>query len=161
MNEQIKRFDELYAKMSQSTNVEDMKVFGKVMREAIKFIAENAPAKSEEMIEKLEAINYKNFLTKKEADEIIASMEPAPEWTIEQIKRALVATGAPTEEKPCYNECALVTTIAMIASDSKETLEKYAGATDGSKLLELCYHLALDKLKDKDGVFSIRRYFEL
>jgi hypothetical protein len=88
-------------------------------------------------------------------------MSPAPKWGIDQLKRALAASGTQANEKPCYNEYALYVTMSMVVSDSKETLEKYAGATEDGKLLELCYHLALDKLKDKDGMFNVRDYFRL
>ena len=166
MNEHIKKFDELYAKMAESSDIKDMHLFGKVMREAMQFIIEHNPAEAEELLEKLTAISYHNFLTKKEAENIIASMEPEPMWSIEKMKRGMAATGAPENEAPCYNEYALYTTISMIASDSGETLAKYAFGKDKSEindteLFELCYHLAIDKLKDKDKKFDIRKYFDL
>jgi len=158
-NEHIKKFDELYTKMSDSSDIKDMELFGKVMREAMQYVVNHSPAYADELIEKLEAINYKNYLTKKEAEDIIMEMQPSPKWTIEQMKRALAASGTATEEAPCYNECALLTTIAMISSDSGDTLSKYV--KDESQLMEIIYNLAIDKLKDKDGKFAIRKYFDL
>ena len=161
MNDKMKKFDELYAKMSSSQDVEDMKLFGKVMRNAMQYLAERNPEKIEEFIEELEAVNWKNYLTKKEADDIVGSMMPAPKWTKEQVERGLKELDVPLEEMPYYNWYALYTTISMIASDSGETLQKYAfGANQvDNGMLELVYHLALDKLKDKDEVFNIRKYF--
>lgn len=159
MNEQIKKFDELYAKMAQSKDVQDMHLFGKVMREAMTYVSEHAPAKADELLEELCAICWDNYLTRKEAEEIVSMMSPAPKWTRDHIKRGLEAKGLALAEEPYYNECALITTISMIASDSGETLAKYV--SDESQMLELCYHLALDKLKDKDKVFNIRKYFEV
>lgn len=163
MNEQIKKFEELYSKMSTSSNVEDMKVFGNVMHKMFKYISERMPEKAEEYLEELCAIKWHNYLTKKEAEEIVGSMEPKTVWMTEQVKREIEAMGMPIEEMPYYNWCALYTTISMIASDSRETIKKYAlgGEEDNKKLFNLCYHLALDKLKDKDGVFNIRTYFGL
>lgn len=164
MNEQIKKFDELYAKMSASTNVDDMKLFGKVMREAILFLSERVPEKAEELIDKLCAIKWKNYLTKREADEIVSKMAPQPGMTKTQINTMLDDMGMPREEMPYYNEHALYAEICKVFSDSGETLAKYAfgdnviGATE---MFELVYHLALDKLKDKDGVYNIRKYFGL
>ena len=37
--EKMQKFDELYAKMRKSSDVEDMKVFGRVMREAVGYLA--------------------------------------------------------------------------------------------------------------------------
>lgn len=163
MNEQIKKFGELYSKMSTSGNVEDMKVFGNVMHKMFKYISERMPEKAEEYLEELCAVKWHNYLTKKEAGEIVGSMEPKAAWTMEQVKREVEAMGMPVEEMPYYNWCALYTTISMICSDSGETLKKYAfgEVASDNKLFELCYHLAVDKLKDKDEVFNIRKYFGL
>lgn len=46
----------------------------------------------------------------------------------------------------------------MIMSDSSATLGKYIANGD---LFKLVHDLAVDKLTDSDGVFSIRRYFNL
>ncbi|MBR3285773.1 MAG: hypothetical protein IKI70_05805, partial [Bacteroidales bacterium] len=56
--------------------------------------------------------------------------------------------------------------ISMKYSDSASTiadivLKKSLNEVDGSEMLRICYHLALDLLKDKDGVFDIRKYFNL
>ena len=167
MNEQMNKFDELFAKMSASKNVEDMKLFGMVMREMFKFISERMPDKAEEYLEQLCAIKWENYLTKKEAEEIVLGMEPKPKWTKEQVKSTLDAMGFPHEEMPYYNWCSLYTTISMISSDSGETINKYAfginttGTADEDAMFELIYHLAIDKLKDKDKKFNIRKYFGL
>ena len=47
----------------------------------------------------------------------------------------------------------------MIYSDSYETLSKVV--SDKNQLFDLIYHLAIDKLKDKDKMFNIRKYFGL
>ena len=46
----------------------------------------------------------------------------------------------------------------MIMSDSSETLRKFI---DEESLFKLVHDLAVDKLTDKDEVFSIRSYFNL
>lgn len=46
----------------------------------------------------------------------------------------------------------------MIMSDSSETISKYV---EKDKLFPFVYDLAVDKLTDKDNVFSIRKYFGL
>lgn len=53
---------------------------------------------------------------------------------------------------------ALYVTMCMIMSDSKQTIEKYV---NGSDIYKLVYDLAIDKLTDKDKMFSIRGYFKL
>ena len=161
MNEQIKKFDALYAKMAESSDIKDMELFGKVMREAMMLLSERMPDKVDEYLEELCAINWNNYLTKKEAERIVSEMQPSPKWSMEQIKRTLDAKGLLKEEMPYYNECALVTTISMIASNSLKTIEKYAfgGSAGDDQMMDIIYHLALDELKDEDKVFDIRKYF--
>lgn len=161
--ERMEYFDELYIKMSESSDIEDMELFGGVMREAMQYICKHSPEYADELMEKLCAICYKNYLTKKEADAIVSKMEPSAKWSMEHLERTLSAMGAPAEEEPCYNKYALLAAVSMVASDSADTIVKYAfdGQEDDAKLLEVCYHLALDKLKDKDRVFNIRKYFNV
>jgi hypothetical protein len=85
-------------------------------------------------------------------------MQPSAPWSREQWKQAMMMKQYPTEEEPYYNSCALWVTMNMIMSDSSNTLKKYV---DDNTLFELVHALAIDSLKDKDGVFNIRKYFGL
>jgi hypothetical protein len=53
----------------------------------------------------------------------------------------------------------------MILSDSGQTLQRIIGSPShpatNEELLASVYQLAIDKLKDKDGKFNIRKYFDL
>lgn len=162
--EQMKKFDQLYAKMSASTDIEDMKLFGKACRKAIEILAMQMPARSMDIIDELCALNWDNYLTDREADEIVKNMEPRPTWSKEQVMNGLKRLGLPTEESPYYNDNALYVAIEMKYSDSARTiaediLKKSLSEVDDMEMLRICYHLALDVLKDRDGVFSIRKYF--
>lgn len=164
--EQMKKFDQLYAKMAASTDIEDMKLFGKVCRKAVEMLAVQMPARGMEIIEELCALNWDNYLTDREAEEIVANMEPEPKWSKEQVMTGLKRLGLPTEESPYYNGNALFVTISMKYSDSARTiaediLKKNLNEIDDMEMLKILYHLALDVLKDRDGVFSIRKYFGL
>lgn len=52
----------------------------------------------------------------------------------------------------------------MIDSDSGKTIGKMMGkegvATNDMEYFEAVLQFAIDKLKDEDGVFNIRRYFK-
>ena len=67
MEELMKNFDELYGIMATSGNVKYMRVFGDTMRCMMKDMADRHPELAQEYIEKLCAIKWKNYLTKKEA----------------------------------------------------------------------------------------------
>lgn len=159
------KFDELYNYMSVSGNSKYMKVFGKVMQEMMDWFIINKPDTAMMLIDKLESIKWKNYLSRSEADEIIAKMLPRPIWTREQWMSAMENIGLDTEEEPCYNSCALFVAMSMEYSDSSHTIAKLMGKTpdevSNDDMLKATYLLALDKLKDKDKVFCIREYFGL
>lgn len=99
---------------------------------------------------------WKNFLTPSEAEKIVESMEPEAPWSREQWQNAIGQSVYPLEEWPCYNRCALWVTMNMIMSDSSATIDKYV---DRENIFNVVHDLAVDKLCDKDEIFSIRKYF--
>lgn len=156
--EMKKEFDALYNLMANSQKVEFMHTFGKVHKEMFLWFVANKPELAMEWIEKLESIRWWNYVSAKEADKIVAGMNPKAPWTYDQWKAAMEQHGFELEEEPYYNKYALYTTMEMVMSDSGETLKKYV---DEAELFKVVYDLAVDKLKDRDKVFSIRKYFNL
>lgn len=148
----------LYEYMANSGNPENMKLFGRVMTQMMDDVIQSSPSKAEEYIDRLEAIKWKNYLTPKEAEKIIAGMEPKAPWSREQWAVEMQKHGYPQEKEPCYNRCALWVTMNMIMSDSSETIAMYV---DSGNMFKLVHDLAVDKLTDRDGVFNIRRYFDV
>ena len=154
----MSKYDQLYSKMATSKNVEKMKLFGKVGRQAMEFIARQMPQKAEELVEQLCAINWNNYLTISEAEEIVSKMNPVRPWPRDQWRMVMEQHRYPLEEEPYYNSCAMYVTMCMLYSDSSDTLKRY---TNGTDQFEVIHALALDKLKDKDEVYDIRNYFGL
>lgn len=155
----------LYEYMATSGNPAYMKAFGSVMNEMMQWMISNRQADAEEYIDKLCSIKWNNYLTTKEAERIVASMNPKAPWNREVWKQAMDSLGLPVGEPPYYNSCALWVVMNMIYSDSAESIARIMGkdlnSVDSADLVKAIYSLALDKLKDTDGHFSIRRYFEL
>ena len=157
--EQLKeKYAMLYEYMAVSNKPAYMKAFGRVMNEMMDWMIANQPNAAEEWISRLESIKWNNYLTPKEAEKIVAGMEPKAPWTREQWKQAMEQNGYELEEWPCYNRCALYVTMNMIMSDSSESIKKYVTS---DKLFAFVHSLALDKLKDRDQKFAIRSYFGL
>lgn len=154
--EMKKKFWELYQYMATSENVAYMRTFGNVHKEMMEWMIANKPDLAQEWIEKLCSIKWKNYLTQKEAEKIVSDMEPKAPWSREQWKQAMTQHDFELEHALCYNSCALWATMNMIMSDSSDTLSKYV---DDANLFKAVHDLAVDKLKDKDGVFNIRSYF--
>ena len=150
------KYYSLYEYMANSSNPKNMKIFGRVMSTMVEDMIASSPSKAEEYICKLESVKWCNYLTPAEADKIVSQMEPKAPWSREQWRQAMESYGYELEEWPCYNKCALYTTMNMIMSDSSQTLAKYINDTE---MFNAVYALAVDKLKDSDGNFDIRAYF--
>lgn len=148
--------------MAQSQNPKNMKVFGNVMTDMMDVMIQKMPAEAEEMIDKLEAIKWKQYLTPKEAETIVSKMDPSAPWKRDAWKNTMESFGLPLEEQPAYNRCALWVEMNKIYSDFGENLAELIGKTlspTDKDIITACYKLALKNLKDKDGVYNIRKYF--
>lgn len=163
--EMVEKFDNFYGIMKASKDVCNMKLFGDVMHEMFDWFVENKPELAEEWLSKLESIKWNNYLTAKEADKIVEAMNPKPVWDKEQLMEGLQKLELPTEEVPYFNDNALYVTVSMVYSDSAKTIANIIGKPlaeiDDDTMMKAIYSLAMDKLKDVDGKFSVRRYFGL
>ena len=151
-------FYALYNLMANSQKVENMHTCGMVHKEMFEWFVANKPELAQEWLDKLESIKWKNYLSQKEADKIVADMNPSAPWSRDQWRAAMKEHGFEMDKEPYYNRCALFVTMNMKMSDSGETLAKYIA---GDKMFDAVYNLAVDSLTDKDGRFKIREYFGL
>lgn len=149
-------FHALYNMMANSHDVSFMRTFGNVHKEMMDWMIANKPELAQDWLDKLESIKWNNYLTSKEAEKIMANMMPKAPWAKDVWKQAMTQHSFELSHEPCYNSCALWVTMNMIMSDSSETLKKYVAEED---MFKAVHDLAVDKLKDKDGVFNIRSYF--
>lgn len=152
------RYWSLYEYMANSKNPDNMKAFGRVMTSMVEEMIQSSPSKAEEYISRLESVKWKNYLTMNEADKIVNAMEPKAPWSREQWRQAMEQHGYALEEWPCYNRCALWVTMNMIMSDSSDAIAEFI---DDENMFEFVYKLAVSKLKDADGRFVIRQYFDV
>ena len=156
------RYLGLYDYMAQSRDPKNMKAFGTVMTQMMDYLVQTKPDVAEDMIDKLEAIKWHQYLTPKEAESVTAKMDPKAPWSRDQWRTAMESFGLPIEEPPYYNRCALFTEMSKIYSDFGEEIAALLGKpltpTD-KDIIAACYKMALKTLKDKDGIYDIRRYF--
>lgn len=151
------KFDKLYSTIISSRDNRKMQILGCMTKKIMYQTIESHPQKAEELLNILEAVNWNNYLTEKEADTIVSKMMPAPKWTRQVWKTLMEKLDEPLEVSPFYNKDALYITMCMIDSDSGKTLKSVE--SNESNYFKLVHSLATDKLLDKDGVFSIRHYF--
>lgn len=164
-NEMKKKWEELYAIMESSNDPRHMILFGEVMKIMMEHLIGYEPVLAEKMLEKLCAVKWRNYVTADEADAVVLKMDPSPNITRDQWAREMERLGIPMEESPCYNRWALYLTMCMKISDSKTSIAKMMGKMPSDLTLDelaTCAHmLAMDVLKDKDGRFDLRKYFDL
>lgn len=158
------RYIGLYNYMSNSRDPKNMKAFGHVMTEMMDWLIANKPDVAEDMIDKLEAIKWHQYLTPKEADKIVVNMDPKAPWSRDTWKNAMESFGLPLEEQPTYNRCALWVEMNKMYSDFGDEIAELLGKpltpTD-KDIITACYKMALKTLRDKDGIYNIRSYFSL
>lgn len=156
------RYDSLYDYMANSKDPKNMKAFGCVMTEIMDWLIQNKPDVAEEMIDQLESIKWKQYLTPKEAQKIIDGMDPKAPWLRDQWKAAMESFVLPLEDAPYYNRCALWVEMNKVYSDAGDVIASLIGKPllpSDKDIISACYKLALKNLLDKDGVYDIRKYF--
>lgn len=162
--EMKKEFNELYDMMAMSHDVNDMRTFGNVHKKMFDWAVANKSDMALEWLEELESIRWKQYLTAKEAQKIVDGMNPKAPWTRDAWKNAMTQLGLSMEEEPYYNPCALWTEMNKMYSDFGEEIAALLGKplnpTD-TDIISACYKMALKTLKDRDGVYCIRKYFSV
>ena len=155
-------FLELYDMMANQHDVKYMRVFGNVHKEMMDWFIANKPELAQEWLDKLEAIKWRQYLTPKEAEKIVAGMDPAGPWSRDTWKKAMESFGLPLEDAPYYNSSALWVEMNKIYSDFGAEIAALIGkplSPTDKDIISACYRLALKNLRDKDGVYDIRKYF--
>lgn len=167
------RFAQLYAEMSMSKDVANMKLFGSAFTKMFDKVANTHPDLAHATIEFLSAMEFHNFVTMAEATEVAlhfinddtvltgsAEASKGAHWSMDALKSFLTQKGLPMEEKPYYNWPALWLAVNMIYSDFADVIAEAVGK-DSEKIATTCYKMAIKKLKDLDRPHFIREYFEL
>ena len=93
-------------------------------------------------------------------------MIPKAPWSRDIWRNAMASLGLQIEEEPYYNSCALWVVMNQVYTDHAQTiadniLKKPLSEIPADQLVPGIYALALDLLKDKDGVYCVRSYFGL
>lgn len=159
-------FSELYKVMSASSDVRLMRIFGAVMSSMMCDVIDVHPALAEEYISRFRAIKWRNYLTAKEASGIVQGMNPPAMWDISVWNAVMKKLSLETEEPPYYNSCALYVVMNQVVSDHASSIARLSGKKSISDMqqedvVECAYLLAVDLLKDKDGMYDIRKYFNI
>lgn len=158
-----KRFVEVYDDMIASEEPKKMRELGKAFCWLMEQVADTNPKLAREVVEKLEATAWNNYLSESEASEIVSQFinqdgTKGAKVPYSQFVRLIESLDRMIEDKPYYNRYALWATINMIYSDVYRELEAEVGK---DKVLPLIYRLAVARLHDLDRPNFIRPYFGL
>ena len=161
-------YQQFLSRYEAAINSGDMTRLGEMVQRVMRWLVAYEPDIAIQAIAILdgkENQECRNYLSGHEASEIVRQMEPQPQWPLRQVLDMLGNAGYATDDPPYFNNYALATTMCMILSDSGQTLQRIIGSPShpatNEELLASVYQLAIDKLKDKDGKFNIRKYFDL
>ena len=160
----MQEFDELYKKMATSGNPKYMNIFGNIMKRMMSDMAELKPELAKEYIDRLCSINWDNYLTKKEAINIVSLMNPKSTWTMQDWIDCMENEGLCMEESPYYNDYALYVVMNQVISDHGDSLscmldKESLSEIDSKEITKIAYKFALDLLKDEDKRYNVREYF--
>ena len=171
MEDILERYEELYEDMATSGNKDKMTAFGEAEQWAFRKMNEISPKDAQCWLDKLEAMHWKNYLSKHEADEIAAKLinqngRIGAHWGYDTFKGAVESLGGKMAEKPFYNCYALWVTANMIYSDHAQSVAEDMGypnpeAVPNEKMALSMYRKAVEQLKDVDRPKFVREYFDL
>lgn len=165
------RYDYLYDVMSNSKDVNKMKVFGNAGHRIFeKLIAVN-PNIAKEWLEMLEPVVWNNYLTASMAEEMAEKLvnqdgSNGPHWPMDVFFSVVPKLGGKLEDNPYYNKYALWLIANAHYSDfAKSTSEDMGYQTidevPGEKMALSMYKKAVESLKDIDNSHYIANYYHI
>lgn len=169
-DEMLSRYNYLYDKMKESIDPKNMKIFGEAEKWIFKEIVSSHPDLAEKWLTHLEAVEWKNYLSRGEADNIskrIVNQDGTKgfHWTHESFMKLVSGFGGECNKEPIYNCCALWVTANNIYSDHAKSIAEDMGYKSLSevpdeRIARSCYNKAIERLTDADGGYNIRKYFK-
>ena len=161
MEDYIKRYHELYDDMSTAKDPKKMMVFGEAEQWVFGMVAEKHPELAEKWLSRLEAGKWNNYLSRKEADEVVSKLINqdglrGPHWDYDTFKGAVESLGGKMHDEPFYNCYALWATACMLYSDHYKSASEFVPKDMMPKYF---YNMAVEQLKDVDRPKFIRKYF--
>lgn len=163
MEDLIRRYDELYDDMATAKDPKKMMTFGEAEKWVFHAVAQKHPELAEKWLSKLEAGKWYNYLSKHEAEQIVAGLvnqdgTRGAHWDYETLEAAIESLGVKKKEEPFYNCWALWAVMNMLWSDHHKSAMEFVPKDQEPKFF---YNMALEKLKDVDRPRFVRDYFDV
>ena len=163
MNAMMQRYEELYSMMATSADPAKMQVFGEAEKWAFAKMTDKDPAMAQVWLDMLEAVMWHNYLSRSEANDIVATFVNADgttgaHWSYDTVRSAVEGLGAKMCEEPYYNGYALFAVMNMLYSDHSKSVDEFVPKDDQVKFYVA---QAVEKLKDADRPNFVRDYFKM
>ena len=164
--ELMERYDALIDSVSQSGNVEYMRMLGSSMRNMFCTLADMDMDGAADIYGRLEGeMMYNNYLSEDEADNIASGFvnqdgSHGAHWSKSDVKAYIERVGGLMESSPYYNKCAMYVTFNMVYSYFHNALNK-AVLGDSGKYMSAVYEMAVSFLKDVDNKRWIRHHYRI
>ena len=160
------KLDALFEMLKTPRKDSTIDIFKTAVREMMDFVYQRDPSMVQTWLDDLGAVEWQNYITRKEAEAIISKMVPAAPWKYDVWQAAMTKLGIPMEEEPYYNACALWCEMNKQYSDHAQSLadkvwKKPLSTISAEDIVPAIHALAIDVLRDKDGIYNIRSYFGL
>jgi len=161
-------YQQFLSRYEAAINSGDMTRLGEMVQRVMRWLVAYEPgiaAQAIAILDGKDSQQCRNYLTEQEERAIVEGMTPKPRWELERLEEMLRNAGLPTDEPPYFNRWALLTDMCRIQSDNFDTLKSIIGSPShpatSEEMLAAIYQLALNDLRDEDGKFNIRKYFDL
>lgn len=162
---------EMYShKIVKSKDVKHMEVLAEVCEWLFCQAATKMPDVAESALAHLAATEWNNYLSPTEAKNIgmrIVNQDGTKgfHWNYDVFTKAVESLGGVLKEKPYYNSYSLFVVSNMAYSDHAQSIAEDMGykkisEVPNEKMALSCYKKAVEKLKDVDGGFHVRKYFK-
>lgn len=162
---------EMYSlKIIKSKDKKHMEVLADVCEWLFCQAATKMPEVAESALAHLAATEWNNYLSQDEAMNIgkrTINQDGSKgfHWTYDVFTAAVKSLGGMVEDKPHYNSYSLWVTACVIYSDHANSIAEDMGfkspkEVPNERMALSCYKKAVEKLKDPDAGFSVRKYFK-
>ena len=148
-----------------------MEMLGSIFLSMMDQIESSNPRLYKEMVEKMDAIEWNNYLTEYEAARIASAFvnqdgSRGTHWPYDIFKSAVESLGGKVADMPYYNCYALWVVANMLYSDHAQSVAEDLGyrtpaEVPNEKMALSMYKKAVEKLKDLDRPYFVRQYFHV
>lgn len=165
------RYRHLTAEAVSSKDKKKMQALAGAADAAFGELAATNPELAQDWIDRLEAVEWDNYLSAKEARTVVSGFVSqdgvkGPHWQYGDILKTAEDMGISADSRPHYNSYALFAVTNMVYSDHARSIaadmgHKSPADVQPDKMARSCVGKAVEMLEDPDGGFDSRRYFRL